>query len=283
MRFLNSQIKIAFFICLAIIVASVIQIYLYGSWKEDEISVWIFDVGQGDSIFIDAHIDILIDGGPTSVIIEKLTEVLPFWDRTIDFIISTHPHADHLTGLIDVLRRYVVTTIYTSGQDYQTGAYDIFKDLSASQVDSMSVGDSIKLQQDVSIKTIWPMTDFEGKTLDDPNDGSIVLLINCFDTKILLTSDIGIDEEKAIIDSVGDIDVLKVGHQGSNTSSSEEFLRAIDPEVAVISVCENDYGHPSNKVINRLDKVGAVVYRTDVDGDVRIMCSKDGYEIKLYK
>jgi competence protein ComEC len=282
MRFINSQIKVAFFICLAIIVVSAIQIYLYGSWKEDEISVWIFDVGQGDSIFVDANIDTLIDGGPTSVIIEKLTEVLPFWDRTIDFIISTHPHADHLTGLIEVFRRYVVTTIFTSGQDYQTGAYDIFKDLSALQVDSMSAGDSIELQQGVLIKTIWPMTDFDGRTLDDPNDGSIVLLVNCFDTKILLTSDIGIDEEKAIIDSVGDIDVLKVGHQGSNTSSSEEFLRAIDPEIAVISVGENNYGHPSNIVINRLDAVGAVMYRTDIDGDVRIICSRKGYKVQTY-
>lgn len=247
----------------------------------DEISIWVFDVGQGDAIFIDADQDVLIDGGPSDAIIEKLTQVLPFWDRTIDLVVNTHPHADHLTGLVSVLRRYAVDQIWQTGQAHQTSFSDAFNELAGNSV-PIQAGQRIEIDEAVTVEVLWPMRSLSGVRLEDPNDGSIVLLVECYDTRILLTGDIGIEQELSIIDRVGDIDVLKVAHQGSYTSSSLEFLQAVRPEVTIISVGENDYGHPHQEVLDRFTMMDMQIYRTDEDGDMRVICSRDGYAIKTY-
>lgn len=259
-----------------------VQAFQYQDWNHTA-SVWVFDVGQGDSIFIDSDVQVLIDGGPDSIVIEKLTKILPFWDRSIDLIVNTHPHADHLTGLVEVLRRYLVEDVWLTGQIYKTSFSEVFHEAALDLSTVVSVGDSVTLAEGVSIKVVWPIVDLTGVELDDPNDGSIVLLVECYGTKILLTGDIGVNQELAIMDQVGDIDVLKVGHQGSLTSSDVEFLKTLNPEVAIISVGENDYGHPRPTVIRRLQEIDAAIYRTDQNGDVRIKCSEGGYSVKLYE
>ncbi len=282
MHITKSKIQYTVAVILLIIIAVAIQSFIYQSWWLDDVSIWIFDVGQGDSILIDSKIDVLVDGGPSSSVIEKLTLVYPFWDRTLDYIVNTHPHADHLTGLVEVLNRYQVDEVWTSGQDYSTSVFDLFNDITAQINNVVWLGKELKLQDNVELSIVWPITSLENKTLDGPNDGSIAVLVDCFGTKILLTGDIGVGQEHMIMSAVGDIDILKVAHQGSKTSSSQEFLQYVDPEVAIISVGENDYGHPHAEVLGRLDQLGAQVYRTDIDGDIRIICSPDGYEIKTY-
>lgn len=281
MKLTKKQFSSIVILSIVIVVMISIQAFQFWSWN-DEVSIWVFDVGQGDSIFVDANVQVLIDGGPTDTVIEKLSIVMPFWDRSIDLIVNTHPHADHLTGLISVLRRYQIGEVWVSGQEYETSFSDAFNDSIDALSVMMTAGHSIELDQNVVIKVVWPITNLEGIHLDDPNDGSIVLLIECFETRILLTGDIGIEEELLIMDQIGDIDVLKVAHQGSATSSHIEFLEVTRPEVAIISVGENDYGHPHESVLNRFDQIGTQVYRTDLHGDVRIVCSEYGYEIKLY-
>ena len=282
MKFTKKQLtSIAVLSVVTIIIIS-IQAFRFQSWG-DEVSIWVFDVGQGDAVFIDADYQILIDGGPTDVIIEKLSMVMPFWDRSIDLIVNTHPHADHLTGLIDVLRRYLIGGVWVSGQEYKTSFSNEFDNSIEGLYSIVVAGDFIKLDRNVTVEVLWPISNLEGVYLDDPNDGSIVLLVECFETRMLLTGDIGVEEELAIMDQVGEIDVLKVAHQGSLTSSHIEFLNVTDPEVAIISVGENDYGHPHSEVLNRFDQIGAQIYRTDMYNDVRVVCSPEGYEIKLYK
>lgn len=264
-----------------LIAALLVQAFKYWT-QNNEVSIWVFDIGQGDSIFIDADVQVLIDGGPDSLVVERLSMILPFWDRSIDLIVNTHPHADHLTGLITILNRYLIGEVWVSGQIYETSFSEKFTN-SIEGIDSIvSAGKKLWLDDDVTLEVIWPIADLENIRLDNPNDGSIVLLVECFDARILLTGDIGTDQELAIMNQVGDIDILKVGHQGSNTSSSIEFLDAVDPEVAIISVGENDYGHPHDEVLYRLNQVGSAIYRTDLHSDVRVICSKEGYEIKLY-
>lgn len=260
-----------------------VQAVRYQSWWRDDVSIWVFDVGQGDSIFIDADVDVLIDGGPTDIVIEKLSLVLPFWDRSIDIILNTHPHADHLSGLINVLNRYQVGQVWISGQGYQTGASDTFANLSDQTQKVVTTGSSAELQEGVTLNVLRPRVSLEGKILDDPNDGSIVLLLTCFNSRILLTGDIGAEQEALIQNEIGNIDVLKVGHHGSQSASSFEFLNATDPEVAIISVGENNYGHPSHAVLDRLEAIDVDIYRTDINGDVRVICSEDGYQIEIYK
>ncbi|EKD47518.1 MAG: hypothetical protein ACD_66C00024G0003 [uncultured bacterium] len=266
-----------------IICVALVWAFQYQSWWRDDVSIWVFDVGQGDAIFIDADVDALVDGGPTNIIIEKLSLILPFWDRSIDLIVNTHPHADHLSGLIDVLSRYQVDQVWTTGQVYQTGASDAFASMSQQINKIVLAGSSIKLQENVTLDVFWPSTSLQGKVLEDPNDGSIVMLLTCFNSRILLTGDLGAKQSELIQAAIGDIDVLKVGHHGSATSLSTEFLEVINPEVAIISVGENDYGHPSTSVLDRLESIGVDTYRTDINGDVRVICSEDGYQVTIYK
>lgn len=249
------------------------------TFHEDRLVVWVFDVGQGDAIFIDApDKQILIDGGDSDVIVEKLTAVMPFWDRSIDVVINTHPHADHVTGLTEVLERYAVEEVWVSGQEYNTDIFAYFEDMSEeySEVKIVHAGDQVPLGRGALLEVLWPIESLEGEYLDDPNAGSIVTELQYGDTSMLLTGDIGVEEEESLLPWLGHVDVLRVGHQGSKTSSGKAFLESIQPDYSVISVGKNDYGHPHESVLYRFETLGTVLLRTDQDGDVRIV--SDGGE-----
>ncbi|MDP2631539.1 MAG: MBL fold metallo-hydrolase [Candidatus Uhrbacteria bacterium] len=257
-----------------------------GTWlASDELAVWVFDIDQGDAIFIDApNAQILIDGGPNGDVVQKLSAVMPFWDRSIDVVVSTHPHADHVTGLIDVLERYDVGEVWSTGQDYETEVYSYFQSFDLPPFQGgieggsgeglfrlVSAGYQIDLGNGATLRVAWPESSLNHQFFEDPNDGSIVLMLEYGETSILLTGDIGIAQEQAILDSMQDIDVLKVGHHGSIMSSEADFLEVIDPEYSIISVGENDYGHPSPIILDRFRSIGSQVLRTDLDGDVRVL------------
>ncbi len=241
-----------------------------GLFSEQGVKVWIFDVGQGEGIFIDApDTQILIDGGPDELVLERLSAVMPWWDRSIDIVVNTHPHADHVVGLIPVLERYRVDTMIDGGESYNTPEFAEYLRLASASRRVIAAGEVIELGDGASLTTLWPAAPYAGAVLDDPNDGSIVFLLEYGETSILLTGDAGSDEEAEW--GVGDIDILKVGHHGSDTSTSQVFVDRTTPEIAIISVGEgNDYDHPSTFVIDRLLQAGAEVLRTDKYGNVRI-------------
>ncbi len=268
-----------------LVVGFVGQQVLSATWNQpDRVVVWIFDIGQGDAIFIDApEAQILIDGGPSSLIIEKLSSVMPFWDRSIDYVINTHPHADHVTGLNFVLERYFVDEVWYSGQEYYTETFKYFEELSAEQGSLVKSGSVIDLGAGAKLTVLWPDLNLDNILLDDPNAGSITTLLTYNETTILLTGDIGVDEELQILDELPHIDVLKVPHQGSMTSSGPIFLRHIEPSVAVITVGKNDYGHPHPIIVDRYKKIGSEIIRTDQDGDVRIISDGGEPQIQLFK
>lgn len=251
--------------------------------QQDRVVVWVFDVGQGDAIFIDApDAQILIDGGPGDEILEKLSAVMPFWDRHIDLIINTHPHADHVTGLNYVLERYVVDDVWVSGQEYGTETFAYFEELIEAKEYIIAAGEEIEVGTGANVTVLWPPDTLEGERLDDPNGGSVVLELNVAGHRVLLTGDIGVDEEFELLEDLHDVDVLKVGHQGSKTSSSMAFLTKVDPEISVISVGENDYGHPHRNVLDRITSIGSTILRTDRDGDVRITLDQEGVRVVLF-
>lgn len=246
-----------------------------------ELHVWFFDIGQGDAIFIETPTgeQILVDGGPDAGVLAKLGSVMAPWDKTIDAIVLTHPHADHVAGLVPVLERYDVVAIYDSGAMNRTGTMETFNEDAADErtvyhhvdeTDRFAFGDVI-------LDVVAPTSTREGTVPEDPNEASVVILLTFGETTLLLTGDATADIEGEIANAVGDIDVLKVGHHGSMTSSSYAFLETTTPEIGVISVgAENTYGHPHPAILKRLAERNIRVLRTDQDGDILLI--SDGGE-----
>ncbi|MEA3295658.1 MAG: ComEC/Rec2 family competence protein [Patescibacteria group bacterium] len=244
-----------------------------------------FDIGQGDAIFIETprKYQILIDGGPDSLIIEKLAREMDFGDNAIDLIILTHPDSDHITGLIDVLERYKVDNIIYTGVAKNTIKYKKFKDLIEKQDAKIIIakhGQRIKLGQ-VVLDILYPFENLYNKEISNVNNTSVVARMSFKENSFLFTGDIVEKGEKEILEKqiLLDSDVLKTAHHGSKTSSSREFIEAVSPEIAVIQ-CErnNRFGHPHLETMEIFKEFGVKVFRTDIDGDIRIIA--DGAKIK---
>ncbi|MBI1907919.1 MBL fold metallo-hydrolase [Candidatus Uhrbacteria bacterium] len=236
----------------------------------------MFDVGQGDAIFIDApDMQVLIDGGPSDAVLEKLSSVLPPWDRSIDLVVATHPHADHILGLDAVLGRYAVGALVDTGTPYDTAAAEGFERLGGAAATVAQAGMSWELGNGATLEVVWPevpVTD----AVDNVHDGNVVLLLTYGETTMLLTGDAETEHEEAFALDLPHIDVLKVGHHGSDTSTGMTLVNLTSPDYAIISVgAENDYGHPSPLVVDRLARSGAAVLRTDLDGDIRVLTEGD--------
>jgi competence protein ComEC len=267
-------------ITVLVLVSMLGQFFVSGTGFDNEtIAIWIFDVGQGDAIFIDApNAQVLIDGGPSVEVVEKLTAVMPYWDRSIDLLINSHPHADHVTGLVHVLERYDVTQVWTSGQAYGTDIFDAFKDLSFQQ--AVVTGEVIDLGAGATLTVLWPELSFEDDRLENTHDANLTLLFKYGETTMLFTGDMEMEVEEQILAQLEHVDILKVGHHGSLTSTSPALLEATTPDYAVIQVGEdNSYGHPHPVILDRLKNYGINILRTDEDGDLRI--TTDGGEPSL--
>ena len=258
------------------------------SLKPDyKLHVSIYDIGQGDSIFIETYRgnQILIDGGPDGTILSKLGSDMPFYDRTIDLIVLTHPHADHVSGLVEVLRRYRVKHVLFTGVAYDTQVYKRFRELVAELKISVTLaqaGQRVYLDDATVLDILHPLALITDKTVKDVNESSIVAKLSFGTVDFLLTGDASVANERAMIAGgyAMDAEVLKVGHQGSRTSTDPQFLHAVSADFAVISVGEdNRYGHPHEEVVTRLEQSGLTLLRTDKDGDVRF--KSDGKNLSV--
>lgn len=245
------------------------------------LKVYFLDVGQGDSIFIETpqgH-QILIDGGPNSIILQKLQKIMPLKDMSIDLVILTHPEKDHMQGLIDVLQRYKINYILWTEVVRQTPEYQKWIEVLAqeqkqgAETITAYAGKSVKAGN-VSIDILYPVVNLSGKELKNSNDSSIVSRLVFGKNSFLFTGDITGKAEKELIKHNSDLvsNVLKVAHHGSKYSTSEEFLENVEPKIAVISSGkDNYYGHPTPEVLQRLEKFGIQTLRTDIDGDIELI------------
>lgn len=235
-------------------------------------AVYFLDVGQGDSelIVLPGGVNILVDGGPPNGrALEEIGRILPFTDRYIDLVVMSHPQLDHFGGLIDIMERYRIGTFLYSGRKGEASALaELEEMINEDNIPHVILkkGDRIKYGEYV-IEVLSP----EKELSDEINDDSLVLKLDMGNSTFLFAGDIGPGAEKKLVESLGDIDVLKVAHHGSKNSSSEEFLNVARPRVSVIEVGENNYGHPDEEVIERLENIGSRIYRTDRDGTVRIL------------
>jgi len=249
---------------------------------DDKLHVSFLDVGQGDAILIQTPNgqNILIDGGPDPQKINlELSRKLPFWDRTIDLVVCTQPQADHITGLVEVLQRYKVKRVLEPGVSYNSSISQEWCNLvEEKQIkrDTAQVGQEIDLGNAIKLEVLNPPASLWEGTSDDVDNNGVVLGLSWGKVSFLFTADIREEVEFELIGQRANLKstVLKVAHHGSRTSTTSQFLAAVDPEVAVISVGEdNPFGHPSPEVSERLiDRLGEDnVYRTDEDGTIEFI------------
>ena len=252
-----------------------------------ELEVNFFDVGQGDAIFIEtpAGYQVLIDGGPSGVVLDKLAKEMPLGDRTIDLMILTHPEHDHYGGLIEVLEQYQVDNILWTGIVRETAEFKKWQELiekEGAEIIIAQEGQRI-IFKTAYLEVLHPFKNLEGQTSKSVNNTSIVFRLVFQDNSFLFTGDAFKAVEKELIaKNELKVDVLKVGHHGSKTSSAEEFIQAVSPEIAIISCgLGNSYGHPNEEVLAVLEKFAIRILRTDEDGDIKIV--GDGKELQIIK
>jgi competence protein ComEC len=244
---------------------------------DDRLQVSFLNVGQGDAILIQKGTQqILVDGGPSPQAIGlELGKKMPFWDRTIDLIVLTHAEADHLTGLVEVLKRYKVKNILSTNL---TGESPLFSEwLSLVETGDIKytlaqAGQRLDFGPEVAIEVLNPQV----YPLTGVNDNSVVLSLTMGRVSFLLTADITQTAEFELITRRANLKgtVLKVAHHGSDTSTSPEFLAVVNPQLAVISVGRgNTFGLPNQEVVSRLEqKLGMEnVYRTDQNGTIEFI------------
>jgi competence protein ComEC len=246
------------------------------------VQVHYIDVGQGDSILIVSPEGkvMLIDGGVGgSPALEYLS--IKGIDH-IDLMVATHPHADHIGGLIDVLDALKVSEVVTNGQPTTTKTYENFLDGIAKAkavYREMKRGDTLTLGS-LTFDVLSP----EGPGGDDLNEGSLVLRLAYGKVAFLFTGDAGYAAEAGMLAADEDVQaqILKVGHHGSSSASSPDFLAAVHPEVAVYSCgVGNSYGHPHAETIAALGQAGALIYGTDVNGTVVVTSDGSTYQTKV--
>lgn len=234
------------------------------------------NVGQGDAILvIQGSFQALIDGGPNRRVLDCLSGHLPFWDRTIELAILTHPEADHFTGLIDVTDRYNIKEFVSNGLVVERTGFREFQKVVVKEgalVHTARSGEKIRVGL-LDFSVLNPIT-----TSVDINETSLVFKLSFGDFDALLTGDISQKIENQLI--IGPVEILKVAHHGSKYSSSEEFLAKVSPALAIISVGKNSFGHPTKEVLDRLSQIGAKIMRTDQNGEIEIVSDGKNWHVK---
>lgn len=235
-----------------------------------EMSVHFIDVGQGDSILIQSPKgkNMLIDGGKKEAGKDVVTYLRQQGVEKLDYVVATHPDADHIGGLLAVLNSISIKNFVDSGKEHTTETYENMLQLILDKDIPFIVpnlGDTIPLDSGIEITILNT-----GEKDDDNNEASIVLKVQYEDISFLLTGDADSGVEKSML-SEYDLKstVLKAGHHGSETSSSDAFIREVQPEVTILSYGENNmYGHPTPEVVTRLKKVKSDIYSTAEVGNI---------------
>lgn len=250
-----------------------------------EMKVHFIDVGQGDSILIETPLrkHILIDGGPPSAGKKIVAYLKKLNIHQIDLLVATHPDKDHIGGLPHVLKSMDIKTILDSGKFHTTKTYTRYVDQIRKQDIPVKIA---KKNQQIDIDPtieISVLNTFEHKK--NNNQSSIVLNIGFDEMDILLLGDVERKQEEELIKSHElNADIVKIAHHGSKTSSSIQFLKEIDPKIALLTYSKNnDFGHPVNRVVENLNKIKAQIYSTAVFGNVVISTNGERFIIDTEK
>lgn len=243
----------------------------------ENLTIAFISVGQGDAILLNkGNFSALIDGGKSGSGRAILGELNKTGDLSIELIVATHPDSDHIGGLSEVMKTSNFSIVWDSEVSEETKSYLEYSNLSKQgKISYPKAGDQFNYSG-ISFTVLNPQ---KGGQFGEKNENSIVVLVSYGEIDILLTGDCEGECEKALLESVPDIDILKVAHHGGKYSTGEAFLARARPEVSVISVGKNPYGHPTNETIGRLRAVGSEILRTDESGTIAL--STDGRSVFL--
>jgi competence protein ComEC len=252
--------------------------------NEGNVSVYFFDVGQGDStLFVADGKTILIDTGEMEMGDRIVSNLKTLGITRIDLLVATHPHSDHIGGMQKVLAAFPVGQVLDAGLPHPSPLYEQFLET----IDRKNIpyrvaeqGQTIEIDPALRISVLSPPAQRFG---DDPNTNSVVLRISCGMVDFLMTGDLCGEGEEALVRGGYPLDaeVLKVAHHGSSSSTSPAFLTRVRPEMAVISVGDdNPYGHPHEETMDLLKNRGVSVYRTDLDGTIVVRTDGISYSVK---
>lgn len=266
--------------------------FQYIKFNDKKLHIIFCNVGQGDGIFIRTAdgTDIIVDGGPNDSILKCVQKNTPFWDKNIELVILSHPHADHLVGLSSIFKYYEVLNFATERLSNNTSVYKELMDNIKKEnvkVKYLYSGNKINLGQKTVLNIVSPSKSFLQNT--SPNGvigesgefASLVSLLSFGNFNLLLTGDV---QKEALEDAVSNIkgislEVLQVPHHGSKTGLNSEIISFLHPQLAVISVGKNNkYGHPSNVILKMFGNIK--VFRTDRDGDVEIVSDGKNFTIE---
>jgi competence protein ComEC len=272
-------------------IAVLLLIFWFTKTPAKQLEVFFFDVGQGDSELIKSPggQNILIDGGPDKTVMSRLSEALPVYDRTIDLMILTHPHDDHVAGLVDVIKNYNVKKILYTGVSHNAPNYLAWLKAVKDKKIPLTIIDhaqQIKLDNETFLEILYPRISLLGRDVKFLNNSSIVARLEYKNFSTLFMGDAENPVEDELIGAYVSIKakVIKIGHHGSDTSSGEKFIKAVSPQTAVIEAgVNNQFGLPSLRTIKRLERENVKVYRTDLNGTIIIKSDGENYQISSNK
>lgn len=285
----NLKVKSWFSFALLTLLAFVLCYAFFTAEKLDSdfgnqsvLTVYFFDVGQGDSIFIDTEgLDVLVDGGPRSAGATLTGYLEELNVSKIDVVVASHPHEDHIGGLVKVLNSsIVVNKVLHNGQEVDTVVYRDFISLAEGKLELAKRGMMLVLSANVNFTVLNPTQPLE---FTDVNSNSMVLRLQAGNVAFLLTGDATFNAEESMLNAGLNVSsqVLKVAHHGSRYATSQSFLDAVNPTYAVISAgIGNPYGHPHNETVQRLLDKGVIVYGTYHSGT--IVMSTDGETVQVH-
>lgn len=273
-----------------------------GFRPDDKLHLIVCDVGEGDAILLQKKsYQVLIDGGPNDKVLKCLSDHLPFWDKTVELVINTHQDKDHLAGLNYVIERYDINQIVINSLAPDTEVFKKFQEKVREKkitVYSPQAGDKLKVEE-MEFEVLWPReklgdlslwqkdlasADYEktsqvlGVFDAKINNTSIALWLSYKDFEAFLPGDID-KEVEGRIEIPKFAEVLKVPHHGSKNSSSKDFLEKVKPQLSIISVGKNSFGHPTEETLERLEKIGSQILRTDKEGEIEVVSDGKSWQV----
>ncbi|MFA5644081.1 MAG: MBL fold metallo-hydrolase [Patescibacteria group bacterium] len=269
------------------LVLAIVFFFSISPWKEEKntnLEVSFIDSDQADAILIQTpqEKNIIIDFGSTKGL-KELDKKIKWWNKKIDLIIITHPHDDHIAGMISLIKKYKIEKIMYTGIIHSSPIYsELLETIKNKKIPLMIPAgqQTINLEENCQIAIIFPWDNFYNKEIENLNNSSIVSQLNCKNSKFLFMGDAENEVENEILEKEIAIksDVLKVGHHGSITSTGQEFLERVSPEIAIVMVGKNNkFNHPSLRTLKKLEKLDIKTFRTDLDGTIDII--SDGEKI----
>jgi len=257
--------------------------------------VAFLNVGQGDAELIHHQAgNILIDAGPNNTILFELSKVLPFYDRTIDLFILSHPNKDHYNGLFELFDKYKIKAVMLNNYTYPSSSFQrLLQELKKHHILIIQGYEGVRIkwsnyadrQSRDQLLVLFPPKNLMFS--NDANSSCLVLDLLFHHNQFLFTGDIGSAQEKKLLSSFSSFpsqfNVLKVAHHGSRYSSSDAFLKSFHPQIAIIEVGENNYGQPHPDTLKRLSAGGAQIFRTDLSGTIQFLLKNNTFKIKNEK